>query len=274
MSSLCHATPRGTARRVRKYVAVFVISLRQRRRESSLLFARAAFMVLVIMVFSRLWQAVLPTQPGGGLRAADCVWYLLITELVMLSQPRISLDIERDVRSGELAYHLTRPASYLGFKLAEGLAELSLAWLVLLTIGAPAAYLLAGALPHDPRSLLLAFPLAMLASLLSLLCNAVIGSSAFWIVDCTPVQWIWQKTSFVLGGLFVPLAFYPAWLRSIALVTPFAALLHSPGSTVFRFDAGAAVRAALMQLVWIGLAATLLSTLHRRGLRTVNIHGG
>jgi ABC-type uncharacterized transport system permease subunit len=39
----------------------------------------------------------------------------------------IFLDIERDVRSGELAYHLTRPASYLGFKLAEGLAELSLA---------------------------------------------------------------------------------------------------------------------------------------------------
>jgi ABC-2 type transport system permease protein len=259
---------------LRKYVAVFSIALRQRQNESLLLFARAAFLVLVMMVFSRLWQAVLLARPVPGLQPADCVWYLFITELVLLSQPRIFLDIERDVRSGELAYHLTRPASYLGFKLSEGLAELSIAWLVLWCIGAPAAYLLSGALPHDPRVLLFALPLAMLASLLSLFCNALIGLSAFWIVDASPVQWVWQKSSFVLGGLFVPLALYPAWLRSIALVTPFSALLHGPGSMVFGFDPRAAARAALELLVWIAVASALLVVVHRRGLRAVDIHGG
>jgi len=274
MSTLVQRWPAGEARLLRKYVAVFRIALRQRRRESLLLFSRAAFLVLLTMVFARLWQAVLPTRPDTNLSAVDCVWYLTVTELVLLSQPRIWLDIERDVRTGEIAYHLTRPASYVGFKLAEGLAELSMAWLVLAGVGLPAAYLLAGELPHDPRSLLVALPLALLASLLSLLCNTLIGLSAFWIVDCSPVQWMWQKTGFVLGGLFVPLALYPGWLRTIALVTPFSAMLHGPGSTVFQVDLASALRAALTLCGWIAIALTLLVVFYQRGLRSLNVHGG
>jgi ABC-2 type transport system permease protein len=110
--------------------------------------------------------------------------------------------------------------------------------------------------------------------LLSLLCNATIGLSAFWIVDASPVQWVWQKSSFVLGGLFVPLSLYPSWLRTLALMTPFSALLHGPGSMVFGFDPRAAVHTALKLVAWIAVATVLLVVLHRRGLRVVNIHGG
>jgi ABC-2 type transport system permease protein len=253
---------------------VFEIALRQRRRESLLLFARTAFLLLMVLVFSRLWQAVLPAGAEGGPSSVDCVWYLLITECVLLSQPRIFLEIERDVRGGELAYLLTRPASYLGCKLSEGMAEIALAMSGLIAVGAPFSYLLAGGLPRDPRGLLFALPLALLASLLGLLCSTLIGLSSFWVTDCSPLQWLWQKSGFVLGGLFVPLALYPEWLREIALLTPFSALLYGPASMAFGFDPSAALHVALKLSFWIGLALCALYFTHRRGLRIVDLHGG
>jgi ABC-2 type transport system permease protein len=78
----------------------------------------------------------------------------------------------------------------------------------------------------------------------------------------------------VLGGLFVPLAIYPAWLRTLALVTPFSAMLHGPGSTVFQLDLALALRAALTLCGWIGITLSLLVVFHQRGLRAINLHGG
>ena len=54
--------------------------------------------------------------------------------------------------------------------------------------------------------------------MLAVLSTAAIGLSAFWIVDTSPVYWIWQKLAFVLGGLLLPLELYPDWLRALARI--------------------------------------------------------
>jgi ABC-2 type transport system permease protein len=251
----------------RKYLAVALVALRQRLSDRSVLIARAVFYVLVLFIFSRIWRAL-----DHG--ASRYLWYLAVTEWITLSQPRLYLEIERDVRSGDIAYHLTRPVSYLWTRLAEAAGELVLAMGVLGAVGIGATALLAGGLPADPRGLVLAGVLGVLAAALLLLCNAAIGISAFWLQDCSPLYWLWQKAAFVLGGLFVPLSLYPEWLRVLSLWLPFSAMVSGPGSMVLEADVRIFALQAIRLLACLGMVAHFLDALYDRAVERLELNGG
>ncbi|MGH7162034.1 MAG: ABC transporter permease [Planctomycetota bacterium] len=253
-----------------KYLAVSLTALRQGLEHRAAALARAVFFLVILLVFSRLWSAVAPASIG----AAHLLWYLALTEWVALSVPMVHLDIERDVRSGDIAYALPRPASYVGVKVAEALGATVARAALLGAAGLLWAYLLAGGWPSDPRGLLLALPACLLACAVSVLLHASIGVSAFWLQDASPLYWVWQKLTFILGGLLLPLEFYPRWLRSLAGWTPFSALLHGPGSLAFGLDSARAAWLAGRLALWGVLAAALLAWVYRRGLRVLDIHGG
>jgi ABC-2 type transport system permease protein len=255
------------------YAAIARIALREQRSERMQVLTRVAFLGLVILLFSRVWLTLLP-RTAEGMSATDCVWYVAITEWITLSQPRLFLEIERDVRGGDLAYQLSRPTSYLFGKLIGALAQQA-QWLLVLGVSAVGmAYTLADGWPRDAWSLLWALPLGLLASVLGTLFSALIGLSAFWLTDCSPLAWVFNKLTFVLGGLFVPLTLYPAWLRGVALVTPFAALVYGPGQMAIRGGGERGFSVAWSLGVWIAIASAALALLYHRGVRAVELHGG
>jgi ABC-2 type transport system permease protein len=186
----------------------------------------------------------------------------------------VFLAIEADVRSGDIASRLVRPVSYLGAQLAEALGETALRLLVMGPVAASVAWLLAGGWPADPRGLVLAIPLGALASALAVLSTAAIGLSAFWIVDTSPIYWIWQKLAFVLGGLLLPLELYPEWLRTIARFSPFPAMLWGPGRMAFGFAPGAALVTLVELLAWGSVIALGLVWLSRAARARLTVAGG
>ena len=142
------------------------------------------------------------------------LWYLALTEWITVGMPMLYIDIQEDVRRGDVAYKIARPVSYLGTKLAEGAGELVVRLALLGVAGVLAAWILGKGFPADPRGLWLALPVGLLASCVLLLFQAAIGLSSFWVQDAQPVFWIWQKLAFVVGGLIIPLDIYPDWLRT------------------------------------------------------------
>jgi len=250
-----------------KYLAVAGTAMRQRLGERAPLLSRALFYALVLFIFDRVWSKL-------GLRGSGYVWYLAVTEWVMLSQPRLFQEIERDVRSGELAYQLTRPTSYLGVRLSEAAGELalSMAWLGL--VGLTMATLLHGGLPDRPVGLLYAAALGVLAGGVLLLCNALIGLLAFWLEDVSPLYWLWQKCTFVLGGMFVPLALYPDWLRLVALWSPFSALMSGPGGMVVDPDPRIFALLALKLVACALFAQNALERVFAYALKRLAVNGG
>lgn len=258
---------------LRRYAAVASIALRQGLAERGALFGRLAFYVVILLIFSRLW-AVVADEGSVGASKRELVWYLAITEWVVLSLPLIHLQIEQDVRSGDIAYRLPKPISYLGFRLAEAWGDIVLRSAVLGLAGCVLASAMAGGLPGDPRGLLLALPLGVLAAFVGLCCHAAIGLCAIWLQDSTPVYLVWQKLAFILGGLFVPLEIYPAWLRDFALWTPFSAMMHGPGRMAFGWQPELALLVAAKLLFWAGVSVLVLWWTYRRGLRSLDVSGG
>jgi len=260
-----------------KYVAIARTSFRHRLEERSVLMGRVAFYGVLLMVFSKVWQTVFAAQTEAGSAApaaafGDYVWYLVVTEWIVLSQPSVHMDVQGDMQSGDIAHQLSRPVSYVGSKLAEALGDLALRLVVMGAAGLVFGRLFADCWP-EPERLALAALVGLLSSLVMLLCLLSIGLCSFWLHDCMPVYMVWQKLVFVFGGLMLPLSIYPDWLQSIARATPFAAMLYGPGRLVI--GEGDAPTALALQLIGWGVLAALVTFLvERRALRRLVIDGG
>ena len=256
----------------RKHAAVAAASARQAFAARGDVLGRAAFYLMFLVIFSRVWRAL---PAGSGVAdPASLLWYLAVTEWVLISIPSIHLDLERDVRDGDVATLLPRPISYLGARISEALGALFARLVTLAIVGVPAAWLLAGGLPADARGLPWALVVGPLAAAFGVVAQAAIGLLAVRLHDVTAVYLVWQKAAFVLGGLVLPLTLYPAWLRAIAEASPFAAFLYGPGRLALGYDPAATLGTVLSLLAWGTAAALIAAWLYRRALRVLDVHGG
>jgi ABC-2 type transport system permease protein len=261
---------------VSRYTAIAATAARQTVSARGEVLMRVAFYLALLIIFSRLWEVMDAEGRLGslGLGAAAFLWYLALTEWITLGTPVLYLAIEEEVRRGDIAYRIARPVSYLWIKISEGFGEMLVRLATLAVTGLCAAWLFAGALPADPRGLLLALPLGLLAATVLLLLQVAIGLSAFWLHEASPVFWILQKFQFVFGGLLLPLDIYPDWLRTICEATPFSALIYGVGRCALAFDPALAVWTALRIVGWGALTFLFVAWLFRRAVKNLEVHGG
>lgn len=257
-----------------KYLAFTAIAFRQSLAEKGATLGRAAFYGIILLVFSRVWLLAHEHPLTTGTNPVDMLWYLAITEWIVLSIPYLHMEIEKDVRNGNIAYLTSRPVSYAWVRLFEGFGMSLLRLIVLGVAGFGYAWLLSGDLPSRPSGLWLALPLGLLSVIVALAFQVVIGLSAFWLQDANPLYWVWQKFSFILGGLILPLSLYPDWLREIAMLTPFPPMLYGLATAVLDSDAGAALQCAGLLALWGTLVLLLMEWAYRRGMRVLTINGG
>ncbi|MEZ4741563.1 MAG: hypothetical protein R3B45_03815 [Bdellovibrionota bacterium] len=256
-----------------KYWEFIKIEFQQGMQYRGAALAKMGFYGLVLFIFSRLWKVV-AIKTTLSMPAKDMLWYLAMTELIVLSFPLIHLEIEEDVRTGNLAYFLTKPTSYMWSRYARGLGSVFSKLLFLIFAGLFFAYLFSGGFPEKPLGLLLFLPLLIISIAVYLLFQMSIGVSSFWIQDCSPVYWVWQKMSFILGGMILPLDIYPSWLKSIAMNTPFASLLYEPVKAALTLDVNLAFGVAFKLFLWGLLAIFLLSLIYKKACKQLVLNGG
>ncbi len=230
--------------------------------------ARLGFFVLILGIFAAVFNATPVAEAGvAGLKAAHLIWYLTITEIVVLAPGYPSRTIENDIQSGDIAAGLLRPVPYgLGF-LAEQWGTTLYRALVMSVTGAAAAYLLSGAWVLPLWSLPFTFAAIVLGCAMIVLVGLPVGYTCAWFGASAPAFLVWQKSLFVFGGLMLPLTLYPSALGAFARATPFAAILYAPASAVLPGFAPvdfAGVFAS--QIVWLAAFALLAWSIDRAAM--------
>ena len=262
-----------TRHRLMKYAAFFRVAAARARQDRGELIGRMLFFAVILGVFSSLWRAA----AGAGLPATAepraLVWYLAATEWILLSAPMIHLDIQEAVRRGDVIAQLGRPVSYTGSTFAEGLGVLAVRAPALGLTAYACAFMFTGWAP-SLGVIARVVPIGLAGSALITALYLLVGLLAFWMSDISPIWWVWQKLMFILGGLMLPLQFYPDVIRRIARFTPFPAALAGPASLVF--DSGAAnVGVHLRDLgIWSLITMLAIWTLFRRVTSTLTVNGG
>ncbi len=260
-----------------KYSAIAQINLQNSLAYAGELANRSLFMVLILYVFVQLWKATysaVGTATIAGLSFADTLWYLVMTETIELSRTRFANQMSDEVKDGSIAYTLGRPYNYLLYHWSYGLGDTLLRLAINFTAGTILVTLLVGPMPLQPVYI---FPLLiniLLAMALNFCVQGLIGLCAFITEDIQSIQIIYQKFLFILGGMLIPLDFFPGWLKDFSLMLPFNYMMYAPARLFVQFDWTRWMNVTGMQALWLGVFAVALGALFRAGLRHVSINGG
>jgi len=261
-------------RTIVKYVAFARVGFARSRAEPAELYARVAFFFLILGVFSALWRAVGLGRTSVGGDPHTLVWYIAMTEWILLSAPQAQFQIEDEIRRGDVAYQIARPVSYLGAHFAQCAGALVARFPVLLAAAFVAGWVFGGGAPSEPSAIVHTIAFGIGGSIVLTGYNVLLGLVAFWLGDIAPVYWIWQKLTFVLGGLLLPLPLYPELVVRIARFTPFPALLTGPASFMLDHPFFSAGNLAAALIVWAAVATAVAATLFRRAARGLQLDGG
>jgi ABC-2 type transport system permease protein len=142
-----------------------------------------------------------------------------------------------------------------------------------LVIGGAVVWIAVGPPPH-PEALPLVLPAILMAWILDFCIVALIGLMAFVLEDVSAFEWIYSKLVLVLGGVLIPLDFFPEWLRSLALSLPFAYTTYAPARLFIDPSPAIAVQLLGAQAAWLVGLAVVLSFVFARGMRRLAINGG
>jgi len=256
-----------------KYAAFARVSAAQDRRQRGDLYGRVVFFAVILGIFASLWRAVAEAGMPLAANPRALVWYLAVTEWILLSAPPIHIEIQEAIRRGDVAYRLGRPVSYVMAEFATGLGRLALRLPLLGITAFACAFAFTGWIP-PLRVFAMVVPFGIVAAVLLTALYLGIGLLAFWLEDISPVFWVWQKLMFVLGGLMLPLTLYPNFIQKLATLTPFPTLLAWPASFVLGTGAVTPGALSLDLLIWSCVTGFALSSMFRRAMAEVTINGG
>ncbi len=260
-----------------KYSAIAQINLQNNLAYAGELAYRSIFMVVILYVFVQLWQTtyrVVGAAVIAGLTFSDTLWYLVMTETIELSRSRFANQMSEEVKDGSIAYTISRPYNYLLYHFAYGSGDMLMKLAINFTAGALLVTALVGPMPFNPLYALPMLASVALAMTLNFCIQGIIGLAAFITEDVTSIQIIYQKFIFILGGMLIPLDFFPDWLKNLALALPFNYIVYAPARLFVSFDWARWLNVVIMQTIWIGIFALALWALFRAGLRHVAINGG
>jgi viologen exporter family transport system permease protein len=261
---------------MKKYIAVFKINLLNSLAYPAEMATRSGMIVIFMIVFFQLWNVTYAASGSkvlNGLTLRDTMWYLLLAETLELGRPRLARLISEQVKDGSIAYLLNKPYDFLLYQLSLGLGESLPRMGMLFILGGALVWAMAGPPPG-----LLNWPFAAVALtgawLLHFCFNGLIGLAAFVAEEVAPFEWIYQKLVFILGGMLIPLDFYPVWLQGVAKAFPFAYMMYGPARLFVRPEMQVFIQIILGQIFWLAVLGGLLALAFTRGTRRLAINGG
>jgi ABC-2 type transport system permease protein len=263
---------------MRKYWAVFQTQLLTRLSYPADLLGHGITIIIYLWVFIFLWRTTYRSVGASngviaGLTLDQTIWYLMLAETLMLSKPRLAGLISSAVKDGSVAYLLNKPYNFLLYHFSVGLGD-SLTNMVFNLLAGGALVWLMESPPPDAWGWPLVFLTMVLAWLIDFCIAALIGLMAFIAEDVAAFDWIYQKMLFILGGMLIPLDFFPGWLRSISQLSPFAYTIYGPARLFVEPGLERFFSLLLGQVIWLAILGTLVTISYRRGIQWLAINGG
>ena len=187
----------------------------------------------------------------------------------------ISRSIMRDVQSGNIEVFFNKPMSYLLYKTWWQIGSGLYSFLTVAIIGSISLFFIIGI----PQTMTIGLFLPTLflvflgASVLTLLVYSLVGVLAFWIEDINPVFWLVDKAVMILGGSYLPIALFPAFLYKTALYSPFGASQFITHTVNESWKSNWYILITI-QLFWIIISGIVLYFIYSKAKKRVSVNGG
>lgn len=242
------------------YLAAFKMGCRQTLHDRVDLISTSMIYLVLLYIFSTIYHHMpLHELNVAGLRPENMIWYFAMTECIMLGSPGGYTFGTHIIAQGRLAEFLTRPNSLTIFILCwlwGRTITLSLLLFLLSLVIVP--FLYQASLPIELWKISLVIVTIILSCVILQLIGFIASMVEIFGSFSTPVGWMMSKMTFVLGGLYFPVVFFPLHIQHFAFLTPFPAILNAVGEHMLPVTDITILCGFFMQILWLTILLTAL----------------
>ncbi len=263
---------------LRKYLFIFKATLIESLQYVMNIFLGFISFFMMLFVFINLWNYIYAdsTKLIDGYTMNQMIWYVILTEILWYGTRNRTLtaQISDDIKSGTIAYGLNKPYHYISYIIAKHIGEIAVKFVLFLMAGLAVGLLFNGPIPGFH---LYQLPIILLSLLLGILINSFIrmGISvlSFWIEDCAPFHWIYDKLLIIVGIMF-PVEVFPQWAQPVIRCTPIYVVSYGPAKLVIDYGYRTALQILLAQVIYLAASYSILMLLFQKGVKQLNVNGG
>ncbi len=260
--------------KLKKYFKIFSITFLNDIKYSKNFISQFLFFGLFIYVFSQLWSAVYSERTSiEGFDFYKMLWYFMFTESIMLSRPALHREMSDAIKSGDIVYTLNKPYSYILFCYSKFMSSALVRMFINMVVGSLLLFMILRTCPLTLLGTIRGVVSAFLGLSLNFLFFFLIGLSSFWFEDNSAFVFIYSKFLFTVGGLFVPLEFFPSWIKGFAQILPFQYILYAP-SKLFMSGGTDFFGIIGLQIINIIIYSAIVTGIFRYALKRLNVNGG
>lgn len=233
---------------------------------------------IMLFIFLNLWNYMYddPTQIINGYTKNQMIWYVIITEILWMSLEgrKYCKKICNDVRSGNIAYNINKPYSYILYSLSNHLGIVTIKFIVYVILGMIMGYIFMGSFPNlNILSILAVLITSILATVISILLITFIGLCSFIIEDANPFYWLYSKFILILGTVF-PIEYFPSVIRPILTFSPVYVVSYGPAKLFVDFKLDNFISIIVAQIIYIIIGYLICSLMYKKGVKKLNVNGG
>ena len=233
---------------------------------------------VILFVFFQLWHYLYsdPNELINGYTMNEMVWYIIVTEILWssLGGRKFCTKICNDIKSGNIAYNLCKPYSYIGYALSSHLGSIIIKTVIYILLGMVMGFIFLGEFPAISISSIIVVSISsLLALVISTLLILMIGLFSFKIEDAQPFYWLYSKFILIIGTLF-PIEFFPEIVRPILGYSPIFAICYGPAKLFVHFDFFYGLQVIGIQILYLIIVYFLCLCLYKKGVKKLNVNGG
>lgn len=263
---------------MRKYLFIVKSEVMSTLQYIGNVFGNIAGFIIILIILFNLWNYLYsdPNELINNYSMNQMIWYVVITELIWSIVGGRSLvnAISDDVKSGSVAYKITKPYSYIGYFLSEHLGKIIVKGIIYVIIGLIIGFIYTKSFPNlDIIKILIFLVIFSLSFIISILTLIIIGLFAFFIEDAKPLYWLYSKFILVLGTIF-PIEFFPSILQKILYFSPIYVINYGPAKMFVNFNYIESLKIFVAQLIYIIFTYFICKVLYERGVKKINVNGG
>ncbi len=224
---------------------------------------------ITLVIYYFLWKSVFAYTGAPLIRGftfPEMVNYYVISMIVgFFTWSKVDKWIENDLIQGWMVRGMLLPIGiipwYLSFEIGINVYNIISKMIPVFLIG-----IIFFGLPLAPIISLAGFAVSLLlAFLIYFGLSYLLGLGAFWMRRITGLRRVRRTLVAFLGGSFIPLAFFPAWIQSASHFLPFEYARSVP--ILIYLQKAPVLESLLAQLAWVAVLYTIIHFVAKRAVR-------
>ena len=119
---------------MKKYFYIFKSELQSNLQYMTNILVRCLSSYIIVYILISLWKYIYsdPSEIINGYSVEQMIWYVIVTETLwnILSGRKLCKKICTDVKSGNIAYNINKPYSYIGYVISNHLGNVTISALI------------------------------------------------------------------------------------------------------------------------------------------------